>query len=133
MKARTKITCPTVSKCAHVIAEQRKFLGMTQKDLAEKSGLSKGTIACFEIPIRAPSITSITKIAEDLDLSLLDFFELVDAVVVKRKYRAKVKNEHGAYVGWRCQACGKEHTASPELKREIKALRLKAEECCGEV
>lgn len=131
MKTSTKTTCPTLEKCAQVIAEQRKFLGLSQMGLAEKSGLSHGTIACFESLVRSPSVASLVKIADALDLSMVDFFELVESAVARKKYKAKVKNKYDVQVGWRCRTCGKEYTASPEMRREIKALRLKAEECCG--
>lgn len=133
MKTRTKTTCPTLEKCAQVIAEQRAFLGLSQIGLAEKSGLSHGTIACFESLVRSPSVASLVKIADALDLSMVDFFELAESVVVRKKYKSKVKNKYGAQVGWRCRVCGKEYTASPEMRREINALREVSEECCGEV
>lgn len=133
MKTRTKTTCPTLERCAQVISEQRAFLGLSQMGLAEKSGLSHGAIACFESLARSPSVVSLIKIAEALDLSMVDFFELVESAVVKKKYKAKVINKYGLQVGWRCRVCGKEYKASPEMRREIKALKEVSEKCCGEV
>ena len=52
----------------------RKELGLTQKELAAKIGLATGTIQQYELNKRSPSLNQIIKIADVLDIPILEFF-----------------------------------------------------------
>ena len=49
-------------------------MGMSQRALAEKSGLKRSTISGIERGERNPSLGVIEKIAESLDVSLAELF-----------------------------------------------------------
>lgn len=53
----------------------RKQHGYSQRQLAEKSGVTNGLISMIEANKTNPSITSIKKILTVFDMSLVDFFE----------------------------------------------------------
>ncbi len=48
----------------------RKQKDMTQNELAQKSGVSIGTISSYESGIKSPSLLIVAKLAESLDVSL---------------------------------------------------------------
>ena len=61
------------------ISEYRKMKGLTQKDLAEKLGVSAGNLCEWEKGRIEPSITALIKMSELLDIS-------IDELVGKEKF-----------------------------------------------
>ena len=57
------------------IKERREELGMSQKDLAEKVGISKSFLCDIEQGRSKPSIDTAVKLADALDISDIKFFE----------------------------------------------------------
>lgn len=62
-------------KVAKLLRTKRVKLGLTQKELAEKSGVSIPTINGLENEKRNGSAKIIHKVARALDLDELDFFK----------------------------------------------------------
>ena len=56
------------------IKERREELGMSQKDLAEKAGISQSFLCDIEQGRSKPSIDTALKIAEVLNISDVKFF-----------------------------------------------------------
>lgn len=52
--------------------ERRKSLGLTQEQLAEKSGLSPNYIAKLEIGDRIPSLSTLIRLAESLHIEVYE-------------------------------------------------------------
>jgi transcriptional regulator with XRE-family HTH domain len=59
------------------IRTERSALGISQEELAERAGLHRTYVSDLERGARNPSIVSVEKIAEALNLSLLSLFERV--------------------------------------------------------
>ena len=55
------------------IKNLRKSRKLTQEDFAEKIGVSRSTLSCYEIGQRTPSITTLQEIAEIFGIGL-DYF-----------------------------------------------------------
>ena len=55
---------------AYIIAESRKMAGMTQKELAEKSGLKQANISRLENGVVSPSVETLEAIAKGLGKKL---------------------------------------------------------------
>ena len=72
------------------IREARKNAGLTQRELAEKSGTATGTIQQYELGKRRPRLEQLQRIADTLDVSVgylqgyesMDLKKLVDAFTV---------------------------------------------------
>ena len=60
------------------IKSRRKNLGMTQKQLAEKVGVTNVTISRYENGEREPSFTEFIKLCEVLGMRIEDFIESED-------------------------------------------------------
>nr|WP_255596880.1 helix-turn-helix transcriptional regulator [Cognatishimia sp. MH4019] len=58
------------------LAERRKAAGMTQAQLAEAVGVSRKTINTVENRVFVPSTVLALRLAEELDVSVHDLFEL---------------------------------------------------------
>jgi transcriptional regulator with XRE-family HTH domain len=75
------------------IRNKRMELGMSLKGLAEKTGLTSGCLSQIERDIADPSIASLRKIANALDVPV--FYFLMDEMgtnpVVRKKDRKKLK------------------------------------------
>ena len=54
----------------------RRFLGLTQEQLAFKSGLSQNTISSYETGQYSPTLINALKISKVLGVSVTDLFEL---------------------------------------------------------
>ena len=82
----------------NLIKKFRKQQGYTQKQLAEKAGISSNSIIKYERGEMSPSIYALQKIAAALDVSVSDIFPLASAVekvsnaIVKQSI-AKKSNE----------------------------------------
>lgn len=55
----------------NIIRQMRREAGLTQKDLASRAGTSQATIAAYETHKKSPTLRTIHKIAESLDLELV--------------------------------------------------------------
>ena len=58
------------------IKSRRKNLGMTQKQLSEKVGVTDVTISRYENGEREPSFTEFIKLCDVLSLNLNDFISI---------------------------------------------------------
>ncbi len=58
-----------------LVWEARNRKGMSEEELAEKSGVSKSTIQRIEAGKTSPSINKLGKIAEALGLKVEDLFD----------------------------------------------------------
>ena len=58
------------------IAHHRNRRGLTQRELAKKTGLAQGTIAKYELGLVKPSLDALFRLAVALDV---DVSELVSA------------------------------------------------------
>ena|SRR5829696_2506231 len=65
----------------------RQRRGLKQMDLAEKAGLSKGTLSQFETEQREPSLRSLGRLLEALEC---DLYELQDVLVLVTGGRNKL-------------------------------------------
>jgi len=59
-----------VSAIAKNIGNRRRFLGITQEELAERAGLSTNYVARLEIGMNAPSLPALSRLAEALQVDL---------------------------------------------------------------
>ncbi|MDA3891887.1 MAG: helix-turn-helix transcriptional regulator [Salinivirgaceae bacterium] len=59
-----------MNKIAIIITNLRKEKGLSQTDLASKSGVSREMISKYERDIAIPSVDAAKKIADSLDVSL---------------------------------------------------------------
>lgn len=57
------------------IKEKREELGLTQKELAEKAGITQSFLCDIEQGRSKPSIDTAVKIADALNISDIKFFE----------------------------------------------------------
>lgn len=57
------------------LREQREFVGLTQSELAERSGVSKRTIHKLEHDECDPRVGTVRAVCQALDLSILDVYE----------------------------------------------------------
>ena len=62
---------------ATYIGSHRKNIGLTQKELAEKVGVSTNTVARWERSESEPSFSDFLKLCEVLGINPLDFMESV--------------------------------------------------------
>lgn len=56
------------------LREVRKENGLSQRQLAQQSGITNGMISLIEQNSASPSVSSLTKILDSLSMSLADFF-----------------------------------------------------------
>jgi putative transcriptional regulator len=63
---------------AAVVRARRKSLGLSQEKLAEKAGCDRQSINRIENAAYSPSLDRIFKLADALELSLLDLFRDFD-------------------------------------------------------
>jgi predicted transcriptional regulator len=64
------ISPKNLKNLAGTISNRRKSLGMTQVDLADKSGVSQSMIALIESGTRVPHLMSFVSILSALDMVL---------------------------------------------------------------
>ena len=59
------------------IKEIRKKKSLTIQELAEKSGMSEGHISRLENGLKSPTISTLEKLAQALDVPIVYFFSLL--------------------------------------------------------
>ena len=64
-----------MNKGTNALIEARKNLGLTQGELAEKTGINRSTIACIEAGINTPSISTAKILAKFLNFDWTLFYE----------------------------------------------------------
>lgn len=83
-------------KYANMIKELRKEKGLTQKQLAEKSGISEISIRKYETGERRPKIQTLKKISDALDVPLSTFvgdMKLPNQVVTWEKSEYAIRRD----------------------------------------
>jgi len=97
------------------IRRRRNEVGMSMKELSEMIGLSSGFISQIEREIAEPSITSLRKIAEALNMPIYNFFiEESSASRVVRRDESQQVIFPNAKVTYKL--------LSPDLNRQMKTL-----------
>lgn len=64
-------------KVGKTIKEWRKKRGLSQKELADKTGISLSSIKKYELELRVPKLEQLIKIADVLDMPL---YELINDI-----------------------------------------------------
>lgn len=84
---------PKIVNLGKAVRLQRKDKNLTLKELAEKTGISQGMLSLIENGGASPSIASIVKIAEALEVRLSTLFLDVDSddgICVLRSHERKI-------------------------------------------
>ena len=58
------------------IVDARTSQNLTQKELAERTGINVNTIRKYEIGIRKPKVEQLKKIADGLEISVIEFLDI---------------------------------------------------------
>jgi ribosome-binding protein aMBF1 (putative translation factor) len=82
---RSMVTTDLKTLLGITIRNERSVLGISQEDLAERAGLHRNYVSDLERGARDPSISSIEKIAQALNLSVSVLFERTSAAALTRK------------------------------------------------
>ena len=64
----------SISKLAQIILTQRKQLGLTQQDLADKAGINRSMLCRLENQDYIPSLDQLTRLANTLQFDVADVF-----------------------------------------------------------
>ena len=64
-----------LNKVAKRLAQLRHENGLTQEQLADKSGLDRVAIANIETGIRRPTVTTVYRLASGMNVKVEDFFK----------------------------------------------------------
>ncbi len=67
------------------ISRRRKYMGLTQEELAEKVGVSKSAIAKWETDGGLPDRDNLKKIAKVMDVSVDDLYRIIERTGMKGK------------------------------------------------
>ena len=74
----------------------RQEKGLTQKELGEKIGISQEAISLMEIGARKPKVDTAKKIADALNVSVMDIIELCDEKRINNKETEVLESEEEA-------------------------------------
>jgi len=74
----------------------RKKMGLSQRMLARRSGVSNGTISLIEQNKISPSVASLKRLLDTVSMSLGEFFDDEDLPRDKRFFRAEELTEYGS-------------------------------------
>lgn len=74
----------------------RKKLGLSQRELAHRSGVNNGTISLIEQNKSSPSVAILKRLLDTLSLSLGEFFDDDSHAKEKHFYRARELPEFGS-------------------------------------
>lgn len=87
----------------HLIRDRRRELGWSQEDLADDVGISRGYVAKIETDAQSPSIETLSRLAEQLEIPKEKVFQydartkpLVSTINQSREYDkrwSKLNNE----------------------------------------
>ena len=67
------------AKLAETIHAERKQRGLSHERLAEKAGLTRQAVSHLEGPDSNPTVTSLLKLADALEMDLSDLIKRVEA------------------------------------------------------
>ncbi len=87
-------------KMGGILKKARHEMGMTLEDLSSKCGYSKALISRIENDSVSPSISSLTKISQALNLKLYDIFagvEVEDPLILRKDEREQFWVPNGRY------------------------------------
>jgi len=74
----------------------RKSRGLSQRQLARRSGISNGTISLIEQDKISPSIASLKQLLDGMQMSISDFFSAEGAAARKIFFRSDELAEHSS-------------------------------------
>ena len=74
------------------IKQLRKSKKITQEKLAEMIDVDFGYISKIEVGLNFPSIRTLNKIAEALDVDIADFFTNLDCLIPPKDLQAEITN-----------------------------------------
>jgi transcriptional regulator with XRE-family HTH domain len=86
MRSEQTIASMFQARFGSVVRSQRQSAGLSQEELAHRSGLHRTYVTDVERGARNPSLNSIRKLSDALGVSLSALFSLVEGV--ERKDRA---------------------------------------------
>lgn len=85
------------------LKELREQQGMSMRSLAQRSGLSANALSMIERGRASPSVSTLSKLADALGISVADFFGQVslrqDVVFVRSEERSRVPFTRGLWEG----------------------------------
>ena len=87
-----------MARQAHGLRQIREARGLTQEQLAQQAGLNNTTISRIETYSHTPTITTVTAIAEALDMSVADLEIVVNPEARVLQYHAERLDEFGETV-----------------------------------
>ena len=87
-----------MARQAHGLKQIREARGLTQEQLAQQAGLNNTTISRIETYSHTPTITTVTAIAEALDMSVADLEIVVNPEARVLQYHAERLDEFGETV-----------------------------------
>ncbi|WP_208353588.1 helix-turn-helix domain-containing protein [Pseudaestuariivita rosea] len=67
-----------VREFAKLLKQRRKMAGLSQEELAFRADLSVSYISLLETSNRQPTLTVLHALCEQLDVSLVDFFQQLE-------------------------------------------------------
>ena len=82
-----------MARQAHGLKQIREARGLTQEQLAQQAGLNNTTISRIETYSHTPTITTVTAIAEALDMSVADLEIVVNPEARVLQYHAERLDE----------------------------------------
>ena len=74
----------------------RKSKGLSQRQLARRSGISNGTISLIEQDKISPSVASLKQLLDGLQMSISDFFSAQKSSLGKIFFKAEELTEHSS-------------------------------------
>lgn len=89
----------SISKLAETILTQRKLLGLTQQDLADKAGINRSMLCRLENQDYVPSLDQLTRLANTLQFDVGDVFIEYQKPVFNRVIPRNITVYGAGYVG----------------------------------
>ena len=85
MRSEQTVVKTFQAKFGSVVRSQRQGAGLSQEELAHRSGLHRTYVTDVERGARNPSLNSIKKLSDALGVSLSDLFGLIETVERKER------------------------------------------------
>ncbi len=89
----------SISKLAQTILSQRKLLGFTQQELADKAGINRSMLCRLENQDYIPSLDQLTRLANTLQFDVADVFIEYNKPVFQRVIPRNITVYGAGYVG----------------------------------
>ena len=74
---------------SRILRERREGAGLSQRDLAERVGVTAASICYYETGRRTPSLSTLMKLKSALDLSLRDCITIIEVLSGSEKKEAE--------------------------------------------